>query len=111
HRVELGEIESALREHPAVREAAVIALPGRTVTEDRDLVACVELTPGLTADERTLLTHLRARLPVYMLPGSIHALPGLPLNVSGKLDRHALAARGRPETLPEGTADAQGEQG
>ncbi|MCP5425316.1 MAG: amino acid adenylation domain-containing protein [Gammaproteobacteria bacterium] len=86
HRVELGEIESRLREHPLVREAAVAVheiVPGQ-----RELVAYLVQDASLTVVElrafaaQTLLDH--------MLPSQFLSLPALPLNPSGKLDRAAL---------------------
>ena len=91
HRVELGEAEAALREHPAVRDAVVV------VRERGDLAAFVVLHRGAavpTADE--LRAGARRRLPSYMVPSAYAALDRLPLNPSGKVDRRAL-------TWPQGT--------
>jgi amino acid adenylation domain-containing protein len=89
-RVELGEIESALSRHPGVKTCAALAredTPG-----DRRLVAYVVAAqqPAPTASE--LHTFLRDRLPEYMIPSALVALPALPLTGSGKLDRRALLA-------------------
>ncbi|HEV7652751.1 MAG TPA: amino acid adenylation domain-containing protein [Actinophytocola sp.] len=95
-RIELGEVEHALREHPGVRDAAVLAwtaAPG-----DKRLAAYVA-GDGLTAAELT--EHARSLLPVYAVPGSIAVLDALPRNPSGKLDRRALPA---PSTV-ESTED------
>jgi amino acid adenylation domain-containing protein len=84
-RIELGEVEHALRAHPAVTDAAVLAwtaAPG-----DKRLAAYV-VAPGLTAED--LAEHARRLLPVYAVPGSIAVLEMLPRNASGKLDRRAL---------------------
>ncbi|MFD4322548.1 amino acid adenylation domain-containing protein, partial [Streptomyces sp. NPDC058548] len=65
HRVELGEIESALLTHPAVARAAVVH------REDR-LSAFVQSLPGVMAPDSTALrTHLARTLPEYMLPTRI----------------------------------------
>ena len=93
-RVEPGEIEAVLAEHPEVREAAVLALGDRD--GNRRLVAFV--VPGIPDDLRAFL---RERLPDYMLPAAWGPLPALPLNASGKVDRAALAARAGEAAAPE----------
>jgi acyl-coenzyme A synthetase/AMP-(fatty) acid ligase/acyl carrier protein len=80
YRVELGEIEAALRAHQSVREAVVLLREG-------ELAAFV--APA-DADERALKEHLKSRLPQYMVPASIALLDKLPLNANGKIDRQAL---------------------
>jgi amino acid adenylation domain-containing protein len=97
HRVELGEVEAVLREHPAVRDAVVVA------PEDaggvRHLVAYTVPTAGDAISGAALRRFLAARLPAQMLPSSFVALPALPLGVHGKIDRAALSmpAAVRPE--------------
>jgi amino acid adenylation domain-containing protein len=84
-RIELGEIESVLREHPAVREAVVLA---RGNADDRRLVAWVVAAEGVTAAE--LRAHLLGRLPDYMAPSATVLMDSLPLTRNGKVDRRAL---------------------
>ncbi|MEV6714689.1 amino acid adenylation domain-containing protein [Lentzea sp. NPDC051208] len=86
HRVELGEIEAVLTEHPDVADAAV-------AVRDEQLVAYVVGT----ADTDALRAHLAARLPEHMMPAHWTAMAALPLTASGKTDRGALPApeRGR----------------
>ncbi len=89
-RVELGEIEAALAEHPAVREAAVLARedqPG-----DRRLVAYVSTHPEREAEAGALRAFLKTRLPDHMIPAAFVTLDALPLTASGKIDRRALPA-------------------
>ncbi|MFL6293612.1 MAG: amino acid adenylation domain-containing protein, partial [Thermoanaerobaculia bacterium] len=95
-RVEPGEIEAVLAEHPDVREAAVLA-----VGEEPRLVAFV--APELPDD---LHAFLRERLPEYMAPSAWLALPALPLNSSGKVDRTALARKAGEAEGIEGGDDA-----
>ena len=87
YRVELGEIESALTAHPAVRAAAV------TVRGDAQLVAYIVPTDD-APDPRPLSSELRAflcrSLPDYMVPNIFVGMAALPLSPSGKVDRRAL---------------------
>ena len=90
-RIEVGEIEAFLADHPAV--ADVVVLAREVAAGDRRLVACLSLSgsgsasPGLEAELRSWL---EARLPAYMVPGVYLILPSLPLTPSGKVDRAAL---------------------
>ncbi len=85
-RVELGEIEAALRALPGVRDAAVIAEDGPSGPG--------ELSAFIMSDSDTSLfgwrSGLRERLPDYMMPSTLVRLEELPLTRSGKLDRRAL---------------------
>jgi amino acid adenylation domain-containing protein len=87
-RIELGELESALAEHPAVREAVVIAReddPG-----NKRLVAYLVAEDLSTYDSRELLDCLKGVLPSYMMPADFVLLDALPLTPNGKIDRLAL---------------------
>lgn len=86
-RVELGEIESALNAHAAVRESVVIAQDA--VAGDKRLVAYV--VPVATAPTVTDLRHcLGKSVPDYMIPAVFVFLKSLPLTTNGKVDRRAL---------------------
>ncbi|HEX7243233.1 MAG TPA: phosphopantetheine-binding protein, partial [Longimicrobiaceae bacterium] len=87
-RVEPGEVEAALGEHPAVRAAAVLAR--EDAAGERVLVGYVVGD----AAEAELRGHLRALLPEYMVPGAWVFLDALPITPNGKLDRRALPAPG-----------------
>ncbi|MER7974115.1 amino acid adenylation domain-containing protein, partial [Streptomyces sp. NPDC096080] len=95
-RVELGEIEDALRRAPGVRDAVADV---RTVAGARTLVG---YTVGGDAGDRTLAA-LRAELPDVMVPRFLVALDALPLNANGKVERAAL-----PEPDPAARAGAAG---
>jgi amino acid adenylation domain-containing protein len=85
YRVELGEVEAALRRQPGMHEAVAVTMDGPggdTVIE----AACT----GTTAPE-DLLRALRAELPPYMVPRHVTLLDELPLNANGKTDRQAVA--------------------
>ncbi|PZG24187.1 hypothetical protein C1I98_35835, partial [Spongiactinospora gelatinilytica] len=88
HRIETGEIESCLREHPAVAGAAVL------LEADR-LVAYVRPAGGRVG-AADLREHVRAALPGYMVPAAFHEVAAFPLTVNGKLDRAALRATATP---------------
>ncbi|OJH34303.1 non-ribosomal peptide synthetase [Cystobacter ferrugineus] len=89
-RIEPGEIEAVLTQHPTVREAVVMA---REVgSGDRRLVAYVTPRGDTAQAPGELMAYLRTRLPEVMVPSAIIPLPALPLNSSGKLDRNALPA-------------------
>jgi len=95
------EVESALMEHPAVAEAAVIGKPDPVAGE---LVkAFVALKKGYAADEATrkaLLAHARKRLGAAVAPKEIAFQDSLPKTKSGKIMRRLLKAR--ELGLPEG---------
>ncbi len=93
-RVELGEIEQALRAHPAVEEA--VTLVEAAAEETKVLRAFVRLRPGaaMPADEEWRL-HVGGRLPVHMVPASVTSVAAIPLNANGKIDREALLAAPR----------------
>ena len=81
-RIEPSEIESHLQDHPSVRAAAVAARGDR-------LVAYVVLSSPLAGID-SLRTHLRTRLPSYMVPVRFEILEALPVTPNGKIDRRAL---------------------
>ncbi|HEX3469890.1 MAG TPA: amino acid adenylation domain-containing protein [Silvibacterium sp.] len=94
YRIELAEIESVLRSHPAVENAAVILR--EDVPGEPRLVAYVTLSKDqLQANE--LKKYAARSLPEYMLPSRIVTLSTLPLTSSGKIDRRALPL---PESVP-----------
>jgi amino acid adenylation domain-containing protein len=89
-RIELEEIETALGEHPDVREA-VVTLGEALPDDDQRLVAYVASADGeATAD--LLRAYLRQRLPAYMIPATYVLMEALPLTPNGKVDRRALPA-------------------
>ncbi|MDI3384129.1 amino acid adenylation domain-containing protein [Xenophilus aerolatus] len=86
-RVELGDIESALLQHPSVREAAVLA--PRDGGGEARLVAYVS-GHGAGPSRDVLRQHLQALLPPYMVPGQFVVLDAMPLSPNGKIERRAL---------------------
>jgi amino acid adenylation domain-containing protein len=95
-RVELGEVEATLAQHPAVKAAVVQAVddgPGGR------LVAYVVPAAGEEPGVSELRRFVQGRLPEYMVPSAFVSLETLPLTPTGKVDRRALPApdRLRPE--------------
>lgn len=90
YRIELGEIEAVLSQHPAVSEVVV---QGR-VDElgNNRLVAYLTVVPGEAPSMNALKSHLREKLPEYMMPAAFELLESFPLTRSGKIDRGALPA-------------------
>jgi amino acid adenylation domain-containing protein len=96
-RVELGEIEEALGQHPAVKQAVVLALEKNS--GDRRLVAYVVASQPPPPTLSELRAFLKQSLPDYMIPSAFAFLDALPLSPSGKVNRQALLTPGpaRPE--------------
>jgi amino acid adenylation domain-containing protein len=89
YRVELGEVETALYAHPAVREAVVLPVPDELLGSRLRAVIAVGGPGGLTREE--VLGHCRRRLPGYMVPDIVEFCEKLPRNSNGKVDRARLA--------------------
>ena len=92
YRIEPGEVEAALEQHPDVNEAAVVVRTG--ADKEKQLVAYVVPRSAPAPDE--LRKFLAGRLPQFIIPSAFVSLDALPLTPIGKLDRDALPA---PETL------------
>ncbi|PMQ03274.1 Gramicidin S synthase 2 [Dyella sp. AD56] len=99
YRIEPGEIEAAMMECAALREAVVV------IRRDGDgeprLVAYGVPSSDEAFDTRALRTALAERLPEYMVPAIYVTLASLPLTPSGKIDRAGLPA---PSTAAVQTA-------
>jgi acetyl-CoA synthetase len=94
HLVSPFEVESALLQHPAVAQAAVIGLPDPIVYQS--IKGFVELKPGFTdspALQRELLAHARRKLGAAVAPREIVVTGALPRTRSGKILRRLLRAR------------------
>ncbi|GIJ48369.1 hypothetical protein Val02_52550 [Virgisporangium aliadipatigenens] len=99
-RIEPGEIEEALRAHPAVTDAVVVA---------RETALLGYVTASSTVDEDALTDHLRGALPAHLVPSRIVVLDAMPLTPSGKLDRRALPEP--PARTHDGTAARAAHEG
>jgi amino acid adenylation domain-containing protein len=88
-RIEPGEIESALAQHPGIREAVVLARevePGH----QRLVAYATSRVAGTPLDANELRQFLKERVPEYMVPAQIVLLDEMPLTTSKKIDRKAL---------------------
>jgi long-chain acyl-CoA synthetase len=82
------EVEDAISQHPAVKEAGVIGAPDPTWGEI--VQAYVALKEGTKTTQFELQEFLRERIAAYKVPEAIHFLPELPKGLTGKIDRRAL---------------------
>jgi amino acid adenylation domain-containing protein len=109
-RIEPGEIEAQLAAHPAVREAAVVALAA-PAGELRLAAYCVPRGDPEACAPEVLREFLGRRLPAYMVPSAFVLLSGLPLTAHGKLDRARLPApEGGAETADEASPATPAEE-
>jgi amino acid adenylation domain-containing protein len=92
-RVELGEVEQALRQLPGVCDA--VATTSAIGDREPRLIAYVVSASPARVTARELRDALAARLPGPAIPGRIVMLDALPLTTTGKVDRRALPAPGR----------------
>jgi amino acid adenylation domain-containing protein len=90
YRIELGDVEAALYAHPAVVEAAVIAVRDEEIGSRLRAFVALKEGHGLTAAE--LQKHCGSLVPRYMVPESVELRPSLPKTSTGKTDRTRLAA-------------------
>jgi surfactin family lipopeptide synthetase A len=86
-RIEPGEIEAILAEHPDVKEAAI------TAAGERQLVAHVVASEQFATSGAELNSFLKSRLPSHMVPSVFRFVSALPRTPNGKVDRNALVAR------------------
>ncbi|MBV8884811.1 MAG: AMP-binding protein, partial [Chroococcidiopsidaceae cyanobacterium CP_BM_RX_35] len=87
-RIELSEVETAIAQHPAVRETVIVAredIPGR-----KYLAAYIVSNHSEALTSSTLRDFLKKKLPSYMVPGAFVMLNALPITPNGKVDHQAL---------------------
>ncbi|CAM4431902.1 non-ribosomal peptide synthetase [Nocardia ninae] len=87
YRIEIGEIDTALRQLPGVDTAAVTVVRR---AGGASLTGFVVGLPNRDLDSARMRAGLAERLPAYMIPAQIVVLDRLPVNSNGKLDGHAL---------------------
>jgi len=97
NRIELEEIDAHLRRAAGSDTVAAVAWPVSFGSAD----GLVGFCSGTGLDAQEIRRRMRLTLPEYMVPGAVHVLDRLPLNVNGKVDRKALL-----ETLAAADASA-----
>jgi amino acid adenylation domain-containing protein len=100
YRIEPGEIAAALNSCSGVK-SSVIAARADHAGEKR-LIAYLILSDDLRPSATDLRSHLQKQIPEYMIPAEFVRLESFPVNSSGKIDRTALPAPSRENTLGEG---------
>jgi acyl-CoA synthetase len=84
-----SEVESKLKTHRAVFDAAVVGLPDERLGERP--AAVVVLNPGTTLTLEELVEHLQSQgVAKYALPESLHLMTELPISTVGKLNKRIL---------------------
>ncbi|HEX2927283.1 MAG TPA: amino acid adenylation domain-containing protein, partial [Ruminiclostridium sp.] len=89
-RVELGEIEALLLQHPCIQEAVVTAR--EDVPGSKRLVAYIVPDKTNAPEDKEIKGYLMKKLPEYMVPSLIIRLDKLPLLNNGKINRKGLPA-------------------
>jgi amino acid adenylation domain-containing protein len=89
YRIEIGEIETVLCNHPEIKNAAVIPIPDELIG-NRISAVIVPLTPG-KIEREDILKYCSKYLPKYMIPEIIDFRDSLPATSSGKIDRKKLS--------------------
>ncbi|HEX2079483.1 MAG TPA: amino acid adenylation domain-containing protein [Longimicrobium sp.] len=100
-RVEPGEVEAVLAEHPRVAQAAVVA---REIGGAGMRLVGYAVPRGEELDVDALRRWLGERLPAYLVPAALVVLDALPLTPHGKVDRRALPV---PAALPSISAGGE----
>jgi crotonobetaine/carnitine-CoA ligase len=86
------EVEATVMRHPAVLEAAAVAVPSE-LGED-DILVVVTLRPHASFDYVELLDFCSARMPYFCVPRYLEVLDELPKNVIGRVRKDLLRSRG-----------------
>ena len=83
------DVEKALLQHPAVREAAAFAVPHPRLGEN--VAAAVTLNPGTKANSAELVEFIYDRLAPFQMPRQVHVLDAMPTGATGKISRAQLS--------------------
>jgi amino acid adenylation domain-containing protein len=101
HRIELGEITTALNALEVLRESAVVAIP-TSGFEGVSICCAYVASPQRDVSPAALRSELSKVLPGYMLPSRWMAMEELPKNANGKIDTRLVKSRFPSEGLSEG---------
>ncbi len=93
HRIELEEIEATLRQHERIKQSVVVA--SEEAGGQKRLHAFYTLSDHGCLDGEEMRRFLAGRLPTFMVPSTFAEVDQLPLSPNGKVDRAALALKGR----------------
>lgn len=86
------EVETVVMRHPAVAEAAAVAVPSE-LGED-DILVVVTVRPGAALDCAELLDFCAARMPYFCVPRFVERVDELPKNAIGRIRKDLLRERG-----------------
>jgi carnitine-CoA ligase len=87
------EVESAIKLHPDVAEAAVVGVPADAGTEE-EVLAIVVPAPGRILDPAQLIAYLVPRLAPFMVPRYIRQVSDFPRTPTEKIEKHKLRGEG-----------------
>jgi long-chain acyl-CoA synthetase len=90
-----GQIEDVLKQHPKVKDAAVIGVADRI--KGQVIVAVIALKDGEQSDKEVLFKYCKDRLPDYRVPKAILIRNEIPRDPAGKLLRRVLRQNAREE--------------
>ncbi|HET9406362.1 MAG TPA: AMP-binding protein [Candidatus Sulfotelmatobacter sp.] len=98
-----SEVEAALNSHPMVAQSAVI---GRTLEEDEEVIAFVQLSAGSSLTTRDLAEYAAQHLAPYKRPSRIVILSSMPVTPTGKIIKGELAKFAASGIDPDAATDA-----
>ncbi len=93
YRIELAEVETAIRKFPGVADVAVLGVGGET--NQKRLYGFIVAEPSVEVTAVEVVGHLGRHLPKYMIPERLFSIDRLPISPNGKRDLKALEALAR----------------